>query len=610
MSRKQYTADFETTTDNWYKGKPLNARVWVYGIMDINDDNEELKWGTSIDDFMLHCEKNKGDYYFHNLKFDGNFILSWLLKNNFKFDRKRKSRTFNTVISKDRAWYKIEIVYKRHKDRHLDKVVIYDSLKKLPFSVSKIGKDFDVGVEKIKWSQEDYTKKRPVGYIPNELEIEYLEHDLKVMRRALNKQFETNLTRMTVASDAMNDFKKHLGKKKFDYHFPSLPISVDTDIRQSYFGGFTWVNPKVQNKDVGEGIVFDVRSLYPSVMYTRWLPIGDPVFFRGKYEKDKSYPLYVQKFSCSFELKEGKIPTIQGGKVRNSTMAEYMTSSNGEEVTLCLTSIDLKLFLDHYNITSSIEWISGYKFQATRGLFKNYIDKWIYMKETYKGAVRQLAKLMLNSLYGKFGTNPDITQKVPYLDENGVVKLMDDELTIGKTSYVPMATFITAYARELTIRTATLVYDRICYCDTDSIHLEGTSIPDEIKHMVDMNDGKTKYPENNKHGLGYWVHESTFVRAKFIRPKRYIEQLVPKTKYVSFKGKTLKHKKRPKLNIQYDFRYFNGNLNIKCAGIQYKITKKMNYNDFNIGFKTEERLVPISVNGGVALVNGVFELKS
>lgn len=618
MSRKKYTADFETTSDKWAtklnkntgleERVPLNARVWLYGIMEIDDSQEKLAWGTNLDEFMEVISKNKGDYYFHNLKFDGNFIVSWLLNNGFKWSPKNKTMTFKTVISKDRAWYRIDIIYKRHRDRHLDKVTIYDSLKKLPFSVSTIGEQFDLGVEKIKWEQEDYEKVRPFGYIPNDDELTYLKHDVKVMARALKAQFKTGLERMTVASDAMASFKESIGKKKFEYYFPQLPLSVDTDIRQSYKGGFTWVNPEIQNEEIGEGIVFDVRSLYPSMMYDSWLPVGDPVFFQGKYKNDKVYPLFIQKFICRFKLKENKIPTIQlNGGVNKYSMAEYALDDGGEEQTLTLTSIDLKLFLDHYDV-DIIEWLSGYKFTAVKGIFKTYINKWMIMKNTYKGAVRMLAKLMLNSLYGKFGSNPDITKKIPYLDENGALQLADDTLELGKTAYVPMATFITAYARNYTIRTATACIDRICYCDTDSIHLRGTEIPESIKSIVDFGD--TEYPENNKYGLGYWVHESTFRRAKFIRPKRYIEEIVPEKEFKKYSGELKSETKRPKINIEYVLKPYNGNLNIKCAGIQEKITKKMKWEDFNIGFVTHERLVPKSVNGGVVLINGVFELKS
>lgn len=41
------------------------------------------------------------------------------------------------------------------------------------------------------------------------------------------------------------------------------------------------------------------------------MPYGDPIYFEGQYKEDKIYDLYIQHISCEFELKKGKIPTIQ-----------------------------------------------------------------------------------------------------------------------------------------------------------------------------------------------------------------------------------------------------------------------------------------------------------
>ncbi|GAB7445549.1 hypothetical protein OUHCRE11_47300 [Enterobacter asburiae] len=81
-------------------------------------------------------------------------------------------------------------------------------------------------------------------------------------------------------------------------------------------------------------------------MYYKPLPYGEGVHFEGKYKEDKLYNLYVQSFTCTFEVKENHIPTIQ---IKKSIFKdnEYLTSSCGNEVTLTLTSIDLELFFKH-----------------------------------------------------------------------------------------------------------------------------------------------------------------------------------------------------------------------------------------------------------------------
>lgn len=168
-------------------------------------------------------------------------------------------------------------------------------------------------------------------------------------------------------------------------------------------GGFTYLNPIYKEKDVENGVVLDVNSLYPSVMYEKLLPFGEPIFFEGEYKKDRVYELYIQMITCSFELKENKIPTIQIKNNRSFFRSnEYLTSSNGEIVCLVLTNIDLQLFLEQYNVYD-LEYVCGWKFKGIKGIFKDYIDKWITRKNeatlSGNGGQRQLAKLMLNSLY-------------------------------------------------------------------------------------------------------------------------------------------------------------------------------------------------------------------
>lgn len=173
---------------------------------------------------------------------------------------------------------------------------------------------------------------------------------------------------------------------------------------------------------------------------------GEPVFFEGKYKEDKVYNLYVQMITCSFEIKKNKIPTIQ---IKNNRFKfkenEYLTSSNNELVTLCLTNIDLKLFFEHYDVYD-ITYECGYKFKSIQGIFEKYINKWIEIKNqaTLEGNAgqRTIAKLMLNNLYGKLATSLEVQSKIPFLGEDGIIhyKLTDKEDKKG--IYIPRSEFL------------------------------------------------------------------------------------------------------------------------------------------------------------------------
>lgn len=568
-----YEIDFETTTDE------NDCRVWAWACCPINENIEEYIYGNTIEGCIewlkLHCGSTM---YFHNLKFDGEFIISHLLNNGFKHNidsRNLKANEFSTLISDRGQFYSIKICFGVKYGRK-QLVTINDSLKILPFSVAEIAKAFELKLSKLEL---DYGKYRSPGHELTPHEIEYIKNDVSIVAQALHILFSQGLNKITQGSNALADYKTIITKKKFDKWFPIL--QYDADIRQAYKGGFTYLNKRYANKDVSQGIVLDVNSLYPYVMYEKLLPYGEGKFFKGKYVKDKEFPLYVQKICVSFKLKEGCIPTIQLKNNLSFVPTQYLESSEDQEVEMVLTSVDLKLFLEHYDIID-IEYINGWKFRGAHNMFKPYIDKWIKVKNesTINGnkAMRTLAKLMLNALYGKFGLNPNVCSKIPYLSEEGVVKYTLGEKETRNPIYIPMAVFITAYARDITIRSAQQNYDRFIYADTDSLHLEGLEEPNELE----IDDVK----------LGAWKHESTFHRGRYIRSKTYIEDEYENTFYI------------PESNL-----YGSTSLKITCAGLPKNSYKEVTWENFRPGVEYGNKLTMKHVKNGIILQETTFKIK-
>jgi hypothetical protein len=132
---------------------------------------------------------------------------------------------------------------------------------------------------------------------------------------------------------------------------------------------------------------------------------------------------------------------------------EYIESSRSEIVTLTLTNPDLELFFQQYDV-NVIEWQGGWKFKKARGIFTKYINYWTEQKIKAKKEGNRpqylLSKLMLNNLYGKMATNPIGRQKAPLLIDNELhfAMLPTEE---RKPIYIPVATFITSYARKYII---------------------------------------------------------------------------------------------------------------------------------------------------------------
>lgn len=575
---KCFTADFETTTD------PKDCRVWAYALCEIGNPTNFM-YGNKIEGFIDFCKNKKENYkiLFHNLKFDGEYIFSYLLKNGYELieDKKEKrDKTFTCLISDMGQFYSIEI-YFTVKKKKVNKVIIYDSMKLLNFSVDKIAKAFDLPIRKLKI---DYKAYRKVGHILTPEEVDYIRNDVEIMARALKFLFDEGLDKITIGSCALSYYKKEC--KYFNKYYPLLPMPIDEDIRRSYKGGFTYLNDIYKGSEVGKGFVIDVNSLYPSVMVNDELPFGEPVYFEGKYETSRLYPLYIQTLTCIFELKEGKIPTIQLKNNMSFIPNEYIRSSHGEYVTLTLTSVDLELFFMQYNVTH-ITYHSGYMFKGIKGLFTDYIEHWtekkIQAKKDNNKVLYLISKLMLNSLYGKFGLNPKTRSKYPYLDSEGVVRYYLTPLEERKPIYIPTATFITSYARRKTILTSQAIKDfsidnygedYYIYSDTDSIH--ALDIPEDVlKEFVDIDDYK----------LGAWKLESTFTRGKYLRQKCYIEE--------------------------------NENeLNVTVAGLPKNLGKYITFDNFEQGMSIlasdetiDHKLTFKHVNGGVILADTDFTIK-
>lgn len=556
MARKNnqltLSCDFETTTD-------INdCRVWAYSMTDLKSLTSQV--GTSLNEFMLDviCFRNT-ICYFHNLKFDGEFIINWLFENGYTYVHDKKDaidKSFTALISDMGMWYSIDVWHDKK-----NKIVTHfkDSLKIIPLSVDSIPKAFGLVDTKLKI---DYKKYRPVGYQLTQDEIEYIKADTTIVAKALNIMFEQGMTKLTTSSNALHQYKSIIGKH-FKYWFP-IP-DYDADIRPAYKGGWTYCNKKYQNKEICEGLVYDINSLYPSVMYNDLLPYGDGVYYTGEYKYDSWYPLYIQKLSCSFELKEGHLPTIQLKNTMRFIDTEYLESSNGEDVILHVTNIDLDLIKEHYNLYN-VDYISGYKFMGSVKLFKDYIDKWndVKMQATIdnNNGMRTIAKLMMNSLYGKFAKNPLTQSKYP-IYEYGEVDYILGSPEEGKPIYIPVGIFITAYARNKTIRTAQSLGDRFIYADTDSVHIVGTQQPN-----IDIDNVR----------LGAWKLENSFTRAKFIRAKTYIEE-------------------------------FDGHLDIKCAGMPDSCHQYVTWENFKPGTSYPGKLLQQRVSGGVVLIDTDFTIK-
>lgn len=621
MSRRihydNYIADFETTV---YDGQ-TDTEVWAVAIIASNAETnpDNVRVDNCIDDFMRFVFDTAGNkkVFFHNLKFDGTFIVNWLYNNGFKLwsygeDEKERlcdtkqlytmpSKYFTCMINDLGVWYSITLHYK-HKF-----ITFVDSLKLLPFSVEAIGKAFETRYRKLNI---EYTGLRKAHGIITKQERDYIKNDVLVMHEALNKLFElTQEEKMTIGSLCLSEFTRlqFIDAADRNTFLPDLsekfcPVegfnNADAYIRRAYHGGWCYVKRGCNNRIYTKGCTADVNSLYPSMMHSESgnvYPIGAPKWFKGEIpaevlEKSKSGDCYYfVRIRTMFHVKHGMLPTIQ---IKNNPLyntREWLETSdiNGMNcyiaadgtvkpavVELTLTQTDFELIKEHYDL-EQLEILDVCYFNTIIGMFDSYIDKWAEIKRNSKGAMRTLAKLFLNNLYGKMATSTESSYKIPFL-KDGVLHNKIVKENEKKAGYIAIGAAITSYARNFTIRHAQKNYKHFIYADTDSIHCNC-----DPSELIDIKIHETAF--------NAWKIENTWDKAIFVRAKTYIEHTVAED------GEPCKP-------------YYM----IKCAGMGKGAKAVLNsrlengtmtMNDFKVGLRVPHNLKARQIAGGTLLVD-------
>ena len=552
---KVWVVDFETNNSD----KAIETgqtHVWLWDLCEMESFKHQT--GRTIKGFFEFLEKLPScTIYSHNLKFDGSFILDYLLlKANFKWvndtPKALKNNELCTLIDAKKVYYQIavKINNRTYKFR--------DSCKKIPGTVRSIAESWKLPILK---GEIDYRANREEDYIATDEEIAYIRNDTEIIARVMKELYAEGMISMTASSDSYQAYIKSIGESTYNAFFPELKIELDDYIRKSYNGGVCFVNDKFKERELENVKCYDVNSMYPSIMVSKLLPYGKPIFMEGKYQENEVYPLYIQHVFVYFKLKKGFFPSIMKKGFRIFTKNEYIEDTDGVMLEMWLTSVDMELLFKHYDVLD-IEYVDYLMFKGSTNLFKGYIFPLYDIKCHEKGAKKQLAKLKLNSLYGKFATNPHRTIIEPY-EENGKVEYRVLDAYIDKTIYTAISTFVTAYARQKLFNAIEENHDIFVYCDTDSIHTIG-----EAKGL-----------EVDKSKIGAWDLEKEY---------RYFKVLAQKTYYGELE---------------------DGTTIIKACGCPEDSKKLLNKDNFNFGTSVSGKLRPVHVKGGVVLVETNFTLQ-
>lgn len=540
------------------------------------DKNQELNSGYDliykmVNDIFDHINgdikvRNNYTFYAHNLgRFDSVFVLKslGLLGSNYKVTASWQENDLLSIKIKDT-------------ERKIS-IKILDSIKLIPSSLDKILKSFDCQINKgifphmfinssnlnyighkpnikyyIKESKLNDINKALYNEIPDVINIkqqclEYLEKDVLGLLEAMNmysrsiyNEYKLNITKyQTLPSLSLAIY----GYWYFNTETPIKMIKgpLEKFIRNAYFGGNSNIFVEGDDRIVTEGLHYDLNSQFPAAMKES-MPTGNPVFSNNPQ---------LSYYKLGFVFAKIIPPRID-------TLKNLFIQRRNEDGSVSCPREPFYEYISTVDLHQGIKY--GYKAEIICGvnfpdacesniLFGEFVDT-LYEKKSNAsdGLQRTIAKLILNSTYGKFGQkdyentikllNHEQADKIiskhhvhyfaqvgldtvivkygPKLHEKlrKLYKYMEEEESInvkynfvkerGTQSAVQISAMISSHARVSINSYKNIPGNEAIASNTDSLILKHP-LPDDVV--------------NSK--LGGWKLEHKFVNGIFVKPKLY-----------------------------------------------------------------------------------------
>lgn len=420
----------------------------------------------------------------HNIIFD-------LSVSNLFYFLKRSGWTLHEFFFNERSNC---FIYRKGKAR----IVFLDSFNLMPFSLRRIG--HLVGREKGNVDFERVTDSELMRYCKNDVEILVYAFDRLIA--FLNENGIGSLMH-TIGQQAFYIYRSMFMDKRIRLHVNNKVNSLE---RASYGGGRTECFQIGEISD--KVVILDVNSMYPFVMrefrypvrLMYYYPLGVTVSKLERFldrfcviaycQVETDEPVYMLRFGKKVIFPVGSFPVV-------------------------LTTPSLEYALEHGHIKNVYE-VAVYE---SGHIFKSYVDHFYSLRNKYKNwgnlFYSTICKLLLNSLYGKFGqkareciylgSSDDLrSYKMDVFDENG--EKIGEEIAIcgdrflckefnedSFNSFTPIASHVTDYARVYLWTVIKRVgLDHVYYVDTDSLFVDYKAM-DRLEGLISDNDlGKLK----------------------------------------------------------------------------------------------------------------------
>ena len=444
-------------------------------------------------------------WYAHNAQYDWRYLLAPLIDAGLHLEFLNRT---DTDIFQVTIWHE-QPTGNRKKDKSIPKTIMRDSMALFPGTLADLCRYY--GTE----------QKKHIDFATNVFDIDNPAHrdyaitDAVALRQAMEgfrAVFQEHFgcsPGVTTAGSALRAWKTALG----DQEYYCLSAAQEKSIDAAYYGGLAFLTSTERHDGA---ITYDINSSYPAQMLSHPVPYGTPLT-AFEIEQDR-LGVYTVRVRAPEDL---IVPILPSRDEKGN-----MIWRAGEFVTT-VTSMELKFALGHgYQL---LGFIGGFYFPEQVKPFDAFIGKCRDLRYQFKGtAVENMAKLMQNSLYGRFAAKTvrrqlympisadDLADGSPVHGDLGIwARDVLDEQMLRMPAW---SAFITAHARLALLRTIYAVGpSNVIMGDTDSITVKAGADVSAIP-VDDLEYGKFKLEKT-------WEH----VRA--IAPKVYVGKLAGKDTY-------------------------------------------------------------------------------
>src|ERR1035437_8083652 len=514
-TREPYIIGFDSEADTTSDGRPM---LFQYSLPNLAEEDTLIQeipatknsgLGSFLDFLDRYCRVSETEYLiygyntayeltqlFHDLPREVINESEWSIHN---IKREGKQYGWSITVGNEKRQI-IEVHKGKISVQFLDVAAFYKT------GLDKVAKMLGVGAkyELSNLDRSNFTRED----LQDPDFIQYAKRDAYVTRllgeyiQRQHNQFGIS-TCISAPHFAATVFKTHFLSKEF--------ICPSTDIEQaglySYHGG---KNGYYLEGPANYPVIYyyDITSAYPEAM--RQLPNIEESTWRKVTEYEKGNHAIYHASLIYRKCKYGGLQTHEG---------PWATSGR---IQLWITSYELDEVLAQGEAT--LITCSGYVFRGPLGgALSDYVDKFFAIKSTTDGPERETAKLLLNSLYGKFFQKQPIGSIGNYdLDSESWIISDEQNQTYdyeaGGLYNPPVASLITGYVRakihrlEHTYESVMTSTDGLFGINQPNREHIGRSLGKltvkrgslriwrERLYIFDSNDGEQKYALHGFHG--------------------------------------------------------------------------------------------------------------